>query len=294
MDTYYIRHNWKMDVDQATRDYLWNTRRIAIHYPQGLMEFTLDVPDNDSLDLEKYVDRGRSAMRVLLNLSKAGGYVLAEYCDQSECLIGVVKTGTPIELYRGGKWGNRGNREGLPAVLKALQLSDCQIVSGASAIKLLAGRPKQGTIMRWHSIRNMVENLIEGHEAPLTVRDLIPTYQEVLCAEFLRLPTSITGLPQLVSLILPVGRTLRDVDIYGLDIKGDVIAVQVTLQPSAKCPQKICKLQAFKEPNVHRIFFCDDAEYRKEEGIEFFSLDKVFSMFVGTPEGKKWIDFIAR
>jgi hypothetical protein len=280
-----------MDVEQSIWDRLWDTRSIGIHFPLHLNPSPND-PDNESLNPEDYPQPGRSAMSVLNRLSTEGGFVLAEYWRRPGCLVGMVDPNTPITLLR-GKWGNLHGRPEFDAVLKTLKLSKVQEVSEIRSARLLAGRPRQGTLMRWHSIRQLVKNVVLGIDAPLTVRDLIPTFQEVMCSEFLRLPTEMTGVLQMASLVLPVGRTLRGLDIYGLTASGNTIAAQVTMQPSTACPGKVASLKAFTGENVMRIFFCDDEAERVEEGIQFFPLTTVFERFTTTPQGKAWLATIS-
>ena len=185
-------------------------------------------------------------MAVLSRLSAEGGFVLAEYWMRAGCLVGMVEPKTPITLLR-GKWGKLHGREGVEAVLKTLKLSKVQEISEIRSARLLAGRPRQGTLMRWHSIRHLVQNLVLGIDAPLTIRDLIPTFQEVMCAEFLRLPTEMTGLPQMASLILPVGRTLRGLDFYGphcirRPYRGSGHdAAERSLSRQGCCPEGVCR-----------------------------------------------------
>jgi hypothetical protein len=254
MNTYYVRHTAKMDVDAATRDHLWNGQLVGIHFPQRLPPTPDAGPDNDSLNPTDYPQPARSAMSVFARMSEAGGYVLAEYFGHPGCLVGVIERGTPLSLYR-GKWGNRWGRSGQEAVLKTLQLSQVKIVTEVNAAKLLVGRPRQGTAMQWHSARQMIKNFLLGVTTPPSIRDLLPAFQEVMCSEFLRLPTEATGLPRMASLVLPVGRTLRGVDIYGLDSEGRIIAGQVTFQPSSRCPAKAPCLSVLKASMCIGSFF---------------------------------------
>jgi hypothetical protein len=161
MNTYYVRHTAKMDVDAATRDHLWNGQLVGIHFPQRLPPTPDAGPDNDSLNPTDYPQPARSAMSVFARMSEAGGYVLAEYFGHPGCLVGVIERGTPLSLYR-GKWGNRWGRSGQEAVLKTLQLSQVKIVTEVNAAKLLVGRPRQGTAMQWHSARQMIKNFLLG------------------------------------------------------------------------------------------------------------------------------------
>ncbi|MBV8375631.1 MAG: hypothetical protein JO279_01365 [Verrucomicrobia bacterium] len=83
--------------------------------------------------------------------------------------------------------------------------------------------------MKWPRVKKMIHNLVEGSTEPQSVADLSPAQQEIMCSEFLRGPEAATvGLPVLQSLLLPVGSTLRDLDIYGLASDAKKIAAQVT------------------------------------------------------------------
>jgi hypothetical protein len=59
--------------------------------------------------------------------------------------------------------------------------------------------------------------------------DLSPSQQEILCSEFLRMPeVESRGLPRLVHLLLPPGKTMRDIDIVGTAADGKRLLAQVT------------------------------------------------------------------
>jgi len=277
-----------MDVDEATFKYLWEKQKIGIHFPQGGKENTLKGRDNSSINPEDYIGSGRRAITTLGRLSKDGGYVLAEYAHRSNCLVGKVEPNTRIELYS-GKWGTVWNLQGREAILKTLQLTCVKEIPANQSVALLVGRPKMGTVLRWPNSRDTVMNLVEGKVGLPSLSSLSPTLQEVLCSEYLRLPTEQTGLPQLAHLILPVGRTMRDLDLYGIDTNGIVIAAQITLQSSAACDEKMKKLAQYKGENVRCIFFCTDKTASTNNGISYYPLDDAYSKFVATPTGKRWI-----
>ncbi|MFL6598245.1 MAG: hypothetical protein ACJ8KF_09830 [Chthoniobacterales bacterium] len=54
MNTYFVRHNIGIDIDDETRGRLWKERRIAIHYPHE-KNGKLKQRDNSSLDANDYV-----------------------------------------------------------------------------------------------------------------------------------------------------------------------------------------------------------------------------------------------
>lgn len=146
MDTYFIRHTADMDIDDATRDYLWRERKIAIHFPWTAKG---DVSkDSSSLNPDDYERSAKRAIRALRRLAETGGYVCAQHYPRAECMVGFVKPDSKIELVR-GKWGDRTNDAGRTAVLKTLQLTKVRLVEPLDYAVLLVARPRQGTIMRW-------------------------------------------------------------------------------------------------------------------------------------------------
>jgi hypothetical protein len=87
---------------------------------------------------------------------------------------------------------------------------------------LAAMRPQQATFTRWPSAAKRVRALYEETPLARSVESLTPGQLEALCYEHLRISE-----PEL-RLLMPVGRTLPDVDIYGWLPDGTRIAAQVT------------------------------------------------------------------
>jgi len=280
--TYYIRHTHSMWIDDPTWDHLWAAKKIALHYPT----LATGETDQDARELnpDLYKASAKKSMRAFHELRK-GAYVLAEYPGR-RCLVGWVEP-QEIALYE-GKWDSRGKPPGRVAVLKTLQVSRVQEISASAAIAMLAGRPIQGTICRWHNAGQRIARRVEGKEAEDVVESLDATAAEVLCAEFLRLPTSETNLPQLAHLILPVGRTLRDVDIFGLDVDGSRIAVQVTFHRRENAGWKIERLKKMEASGVKLVFFLTCSASFEEGGIQFYPLQEAYRRFVATPTGRQW------
>jgi hypothetical protein len=159
MNTYYARHTWRMDVDKATRESIFEGRRIAVHYPKH-SDGLLHDKDIRSKNPDDHDSRGRRALNALNSLATAGGYVLAEYHSQDEVLIGYITPGTEI-LFLEGKWGDLHKLSGRTAVLKTLQMDRVKKIFIADATVLLAARPRQGTLMKWPRARTMVQNRLK-------------------------------------------------------------------------------------------------------------------------------------
>jgi len=291
--TYFIRHSPGLGIDDDTLERLWDQRRIAIHFPSD-KEGRLQEVDNASLDPNDYSGAGKRATRTLVELARNGGYVCAEYRSHDECLIGYVEPESKIQFIK-GTWGDATEFSGREAILKTLLLKRVKKVDPNNQPILLAGRPRQGTISRWHRIGETVANLVEGvSKSELDLTDLTPDQQETLCSEYLRLPEAVSaGLPQLAYLLLPVGRTLEDIDILGVSVAGDKeIIAQVTLleRGDAQTERKLANLRKYRGQN-HLVMFCrtDTDTVQEEDDVLIFSIERVFSEFVQTDTGKEWL-----
>lgn len=236
--SYFVRHTETLGVRREDLEALWEADRIAVHYPGD----TSAGPDSESTDSEDYERRqDRSAIKTLSELAYRGGYVWAQsYAAPSgEAKVGYVTGakdgGAGVELERGARWripgGHPGRQSGDPAVLKTLRLeaASVKLIGKGEAMDLRAARPRQGTIVRWRSCGPRLRALVEGTALPMKWSSLSPAQQEAACAEFLReRHPARPDLPVLRRLLLPVGRTLEDVDLYGLAESGERIYAQVT------------------------------------------------------------------
>jgi hypothetical protein len=289
MNTYYIRHTKKLDVDEATRRRLWSDRRIAIHFPYG-KDGKLHKRDNRSLDPDDYPSRDGKAVRALRGLAKDGGYVCAEFVHHSECILGYVKPSSRIDLVR-GTWGSRNKHDGREAILKSLRLEKVKLIMPCLSAVILVGRPRQGTMMRWKRAGKTVENIVKGKRGIASLADLSTEQQETMCSEFLRSEGARkVGLPKLAHLLLPVGRTMRDIDIYGITESGTLVIGQVSYSSFDECVTKLEKLLPYGEGRRNAlVLFCNCSEPTNKDGVRVISLRDVYDAFVATPSGKLWI-----
>jgi hypothetical protein len=290
MDTYYIRHTQAMDVDDAMRQRLWKERRIAIHFPHD-KGGKLPKRDNASLDLADYPRGGRKAMRALLRLSEEGGYVCAEYFRERECILGYVSPASKIDLIH-GKWGSIHGYAGREAVLKSLRLEKVKLVSPNHTAVMLVARPRQGTIMRWKTARETIENIVEGKRIKAALSLLSDKQQEIMCSEFLRSAIAARlGLQKMVHLLLPVGRTMRDIDICGITESGSMVFAQVTYSAVEHCRKKLDALQRYRDEGKNAlVFFCNCDEPTEEDGVKIVPLRTVYDTFAASSTGKLWIE----
>lgn len=288
MDTFFIRHTDRLDIDQTTRDLLWNNHKIAIHYPDDKAG-KLRKEDNKNLSPEDYSGSGRMYMRILAALAAEGGYVCADYYQHPECVLGYVEPGAKIELFE-GKWGNLNKQKGRTAILKCLSLDKVKLVSPADLAVTFAARPRQGTIMRWWRAGKVIESIVEGKTNRPSFDLLSPDQQEVMCSEFLRLPEAERlGLSKLVHLVLPVGRTLKAFDIYGITAAGGRVFGQVTYHKFSDCSEKLQSLLEYKGRGNELVLFCDCSEPQQKDGVFIVPIRYVYEQFTATPSGKQWL-----
>ncbi len=291
MRTYFIRHTGQLDIDDATRRALWDAHKIGIHYPHCYDKTrVLRDADNESLKPDDYRGAARSAVKALVALARDGGYVCAQYAGQEQSLVGEVKPGSTIELVRGA-WGSRSGVAPREAVLKCLHLDRARTINPSQSTAILVGRPRQGTLMRWPNAKDAIKHLVEETVAERGLTDLTTPQQETLCSEFLRLPiVAEFGLPQLAQLLLPVGRTMKDIDIYGVATDGRLIFGQVTYLEYEQTSGKRERLRQLRDAtDSHRILFCRTAKPGVVDGVSVVSLDQVLAHFQTSASGQRWL-----
>lgn len=282
MQTYFIRHTSRLDVNRETRERLWEERLIAIHYPEfvdGRHE-----QDNRSLNPDDHQRDGRNILRRFIALGRTGGYVCGEYHPFEGCLIGVVEPGTSVRPFE-GCWGTEPTRI---AVLKTLPLVRVRHVPTSAAAPIMVARPRQGTFCEWRKAGNAIQRLVEGTSAQPSLDDLAASQQEVLCAEYLRSTLAVeVGLPRLAHLLVPVGRTLRHVDIMGIAEDGRPIYAQVTHSTLDSIRWKLTALEPYA--TGHRILFCDCGAPSSHRGIHIFPIRRAFEEFSRMSLGSRWL-----
>ena len=279
-----MRHTDRLLVRDEDLQKLWDEDRIAIHYPDEASG--RGDEDSRSLDPADYYGkrgRDRTAISRLVELTRDGGYVWAEsfVSEDKSAKRGRVEPGTEIVL-RDARWYLRGQndvakrQDGYPAVLKTVKLSNVRSVPRREQVGLRAGISQQGTISYWH-VGERLADFVEGRPPRHVWPNLSTAQQEAVCTEFLREPhEGRPELPRLRKLLLPVGRTLQDVDLHGLADDGREVFGQVTYHPrgSAAAKKKLAALKPYGEGDAHLVFFCPGSGSNREEGAHFVSCDQ--------------------
>lgn len=237
--------------------------------------------DIRSLDPEKHENdsTGRGVMRRLWELAQNGGYVWAEsFVDKGNAKVGRVSAGSRPELTE-ATWSvsaSRPEREGSTAVLKTLKLENPKIIGPNQCVGLRAGSPMGGTLAHWRAAGTRLADLVEGKEPAREWGNLSTAMQEAACAEYLKHHER-TEYPRLRRLLVPVGRTLKDVDIYGIDNANREIFAQVTFsgRQGSAYEDKRDRLAQYGGSGATLVYFCNCDESVQENGIQFVPVSQV-------------------
>ncbi|GLS89094.1 hypothetical protein GCM10007916_01610 [Psychromonas marina] len=294
--TFFVRHSSKLDIDSTTLNMLWDDNYIGVHYPSNV-HGKLEADDNESTNLNDYSGTGKTALKKLTQICTEGGYVCAVYKNKSGAKVGFVPKGSTIEVIN-GKWGKKSHREGRDAKLKGIKLTNVQVLTATESIVLKSTQPRQGTICHWPKAGIQVQTRVDKLPIPREVKSLTPDQQEVMCMEYLRTDkASARGLPKLTHTLMPVGRTLKDVDIVGRSGSGNGIYVQVTLtgKKSKIGIKKFNKLKAYATSSDYAIYFSASSELDITNTLISFPIKTVFDDFcIQDAQGKMWFDMVTK
>lgn len=248
---------------------LCNEDRIFIHYPG---EGDKDAVSIDPADYSKRA--ARVAIKTLNEIAAEGGFVWADFRGVGYAKLGYIPGNSKIELIE-SKWARI--HPGRKAILKSLRFDKefVREVSEHELMHLRAKRPQQSTLVRWHVAKLAVEAFVLCSESSEAWDELTVDQQECVCTEFLRKPHE--GLPRLIHLLMPPGRTMKDVDIYAVANDGNKIFAQVTnykwnAQGSKK---KLARIKKYALEGNHVLYFCQCDEIKHDEGITYVPVANV-------------------
>ena len=264
---YFVRHTPKILVRKSDLQRLWEEDRVAIHFPGDTSGNERDSKSLNPEDYKESYDKG--AIRAFAELGREGGYVWAQsYVAPRQVKIGYVvgceEGGEGVKMDHNARWELRGNhyegrRDGDPATLKTLRMEKKKIVERGEAMSLRAAIPRNWPVCRW-KVGDRLRALAKNEAPKPDWSNLSDAEQEAACAEFLReRHEDRLDLPVLSRLLLPVGRTLKDIDIYGVDTNGSLVYAQVTYHRIGDAPakQKASRLAEYapRNPNAKLVFF---------------------------------------
>jgi hypothetical protein len=258
MQAVFVRHNLKSEA--IVKD-LWRKRLIAIHF------------DNiDTIDPEKYQEaEGKASLKRLLIYCRDGAVVGATYrtAHPEKLLVGEIAPGSRIVIKN--YQTDTGNH-----CLKTVKLSKVQEISYSDHPLLSAIQPRHKTITNWKSAQKYLLALLNKQSIEPSVNSLAPSQLEVICYEYLR------ANQLLASLVLPIGRSLPDIDIYGIDKDGNKILSQVT--HGKNITGKLMQLKRFHDVNTKLVFFGPDASRFTDEHVRYIPIELVFISFWNSDE----------
>jgi len=117
----------------------------------------------------------------------------------------------------------------------------------------------------------VLRNIVLDRAGDLNVNNLSPAQLEVICHEYLRMK----GL--LKALLLPIGRNLQDIDIWGIGNDGHSVLAQVThASQQNQVGTKLEKLKGFNGQNATLIFFGPQSGFRADNDVQYISIESVF------------------
>ena len=295
-ETYFIRHTWECSVDEKTRERMWNSHRVFIHFPWDSQRkqrgYNNRRTDSTSANPNDYDGSDKRAIKALRALADNGGYVAAHFSEHEEWMLGFAPP-QKIKLVRGVRRSDYPHpapksHNGVE-IIKTVRLRKTRLISPHDYAALQAAQPRQGTIMRWPSVGDLVESIVRRQKRQVTFDRLGANDQEILCGEFLRLPEARRlGLPRLVSLQCDIGRTMKDLDILGIASDGKRIMAQVTHYSFEASADKFEKLKKYQNGRTYLVLFCDSEKCSKIAGVLIFPIREVFERFGKTAVGKLW------
>lgn len=286
--SYFVRHTRGVLVREFDLEQLWKQNRIAIHFPG---DTSVKERDSESLEPADYkTPNERGAIRAFAEFAEHGGYVWAQSYVSDDIKVGCVRGsreggGESMEKARWELRGRKvpGREDGHPATLKTLQMEGVTELRRDKAMHLRAARPRSVALCRWGIVGSRLRDLVNRENPEPEWSSLSVAEQEAACAEFLReRHAGRPELPVLSRLLLPVGRTLEDVDIYGLTIEGSPLYAQVTHHSadSQAAKKKAARLSEYSGAMVDDailVSFCKGpapAAKSDASGVTFVSVDE--------------------
>lgn len=247
----FIRHN--MSSTKEILEELRSGRLIAVHFE-----------DNPSVKPKDYDSAGRKALSRLWKYCESGAIVGADVksLDSTLMLVGEIEPGSKIEPKKFGNY-----------IYKTVQLKNVQEISYQDYPLLSAIQPRQTTITGWPSAQKYLEAILGKREIPWDVNSLHPSQLEIICYEYL-LREKVLG-----ALLMPIGRSLPDIDIFGINGQGKYIYAQVTHSTNSnEILKKIKKLKSYKSKNSFLIFFGPKSQKIKDNDVNYIPIEEVFSL----------------
>jgi hypothetical protein len=290
-NVYFVRHKMHIPCEDAKE--LFEKGLVAFHYE-----------DIRSWDPNEYSTMAaKKTIKHFEKLDKDGGLVIADYSpilctdkdrnvakenDRKTILVGEVEQNSRDYYESTGlctkEKAKEHDNERLKDkhIYKTLRLKIYKKLSVLSYTLFQLPFPR-GTIspLRMISADN-VQNMYNGCKLDNKVESLAPSQLEVLCEEYLRVENrKMKDLPRLKMLLAPIGGSMKDIDIAGLDSNGRYIFAQVSqVKDTTVEEEKIERLRRMGDKESSLIYFgpkkTRQRSKNKEEGIRYVDIEEVF------------------
>jgi len=262
-----VRHTTELGIAGAEVRLLWEHNLVAIHYE-----------DLKSTSPQDYTTKkAKRAIGLLNKLATKGGYVWADYWTHDQDKVGYVQPNSQMGFK---EVTHKDSVKNGKAILKVLSITKVKTIEKDQFLALRAGKPNRGAISRWNGGKGKLGMIVRGEKIPREWASLTTAQQETVCSEFLRSYCH-HELPTLKRLLLPPGRTLKDIDIYGLGTDGKTIFGQVTFLSDRNAKKKAKMLQKYTgQTDATCILFCqcDCLEIEKrQDGLIYIPTSLVYN-----------------
>ncbi|OGO61357.1 MAG: hypothetical protein A2032_00285 [Chloroflexi bacterium RBG_19FT_COMBO_49_13] len=256
----FIRH--KMSTTPEILEDLWRRREIAIHYENKCST----NPDDYR---EKAAKNALKRLHAYCNMGVVVGAVYREI-RPADILVGIITQGSKVRPI---------NRYGDDNIYKVVQLQNVKEISLADYPLLAAIQPRLATITGWTGAFDLLYSIAFDKTVPIDVKYLSPGQLEVICQEYLRMK----GI--LKVLLLPIGRNLQDIDIFGIGDDGYKVLAQVTHSNQlSKVDSKLQMLKHYNRQGVKLILFGPESCNIADAKVNYISIESVFAELQSSQE----------
>lgn len=282
-EVYFIRHKIKNEdetpeINRKTILDIMRQKRIAIMFENEpwSMVFDTSAEKPKSKYFEQFTKENstyRSALNYFFNISKKGGYIVAEYLDGEMqgngygAIVSRVLKGTQVESAAGFQ------------VTLQLDANFYEIINYSKYPVLLAIRPPYSTICKpsRSTYKEFINFKLAGDvDFPLSLDLLHPEMAEQMCVEYLR-SVGVNG-HKLSYCSLRPGKTLAVIDICGvLDNDKDVFAQVKNGNIENDALDAFVKFTQNNFDGVNIVFSKDRNKARTN--VVFVNIDDVFNHF---------------
>jgi hypothetical protein len=267
MQAAFIRH--KLSSSPDILEDLWTSRLMALHYANIA-----------STDPNEYGQAGKWALTRLWEYCESGAVVGATYrrIRPATILVGEIRPGSEVKLRHYGE-----------LIYKTVHLKNVTEAAYRDYPLLAAIQPIGRAITGWPSAQAYLEAILTGENVPWSVESLAPSQLEVICYEYMRMKGILRGL------LLPIGRGLPDVDIFGLNDRGETIIAQVTHSHSHRIVhRKLETLRAHRSDDTKLVLFGPRSCRVEDPAVPYIAIEDVFDALTSTDKAPIYRELISR